>query len=106
MCGFKDEVVLVTRGSRGVGRAIARLFPPEVLADFHNFIVPVETGDLCLFTGNLVHGVLRGEMAAASKKRLLITFSWGRKMTVKSFGGHSCWKPQKEPPVRPAESLL
>ncbi len=53
-------------------------YPPELLTDFSNFIVPVETGDLCLFNGNLVHGVLRGEMTA-SKRRLLITFFMGQK---------------------------
>jgi len=53
-------------------------YPPELLTDFSNFIVPVETGDLCLFNGNLVHGVLRGE-TTSSKKRLLITFFMGKK---------------------------
>ena len=53
-------------------------YPPELLTDFSDCIVPVETGDLCLFNGNLVHGVLRGEMTA-SKRRLLITFFMGQK---------------------------
>ena len=54
-------------------------YPPELLTAFPNFIVPVETGDLCLFNGNLVHGVLRGEMTPSKKRRLLITFFMGQK---------------------------
>jgi len=53
-------------------------YPPELLTDFPDFIIPVETGDLCLFNGNLVHGVLRGE-TASSRRRLLITFFMGQK---------------------------
>ena len=53
-------------------------YPPELLANFSNFIIPVETGDLCVFNGNLVHGVLRGE-TTTSQKRLLITFFMGQK---------------------------
>lgn len=53
-------------------------YPPELLTDFPNFIIPVETGDVCVFNGNLVHGVLRGE-TNSSKRRLLITFFMGQK---------------------------
>lgn len=53
-------------------------YPPELLSNFPSFIIPLETGDLCVFNGNLVHGVLRGEMAS-SQKRLLLTFFMGQK---------------------------
>lgn len=48
-------------------------YPPELLSEYPSIIIPVETGDLCVFNGNLVHGVLRGN-TMSPKKRLLITF--------------------------------
>ena len=48
-------------------------YPPELLDEFESLVIPVETGELCVINGNLIHAVLRGETAAASKDRLLIT---------------------------------
>lgn len=49
-------------------------YPPEVLQEFPNIIIPVATGDICLLNGNLAHAVLRGDPNVSSKKRLLVTF--------------------------------
>jgi hypothetical protein len=48
-------------------------YPAELLTEYPSMIIPVETGDLCVFNGNLVHAVLRGN-TTSPKKRLLITF--------------------------------
>jgi hypothetical protein len=48
-------------------------YPPEVLREYPSQIIEVETGDLCLLHGNLVHAVLRGDGAPAPRSRLLIT---------------------------------
>ena len=48
-------------------------YPPELLQRFPSRTVPVETGDLCLLHGNLVHAVLRGDVAVSPRNRLLIT---------------------------------
>jgi hypothetical protein len=47
-------------------------YPAELLAEYPSTIIPVETGDLCVINGNLVHAVLRGD-TTSPKKRLLIT---------------------------------
>jgi hypothetical protein len=47
-------------------------YPAEPLAEYPSIVIPVETGDLCVMNGNLVHAVLRGA-APTPKKRLLIT---------------------------------
>jgi hypothetical protein len=47
-------------------------YPAELLAEYANIIIPVETGDLCLINGNLIHAVRRGD-AASPKNRLLLT---------------------------------
>ena len=48
-------------------------YPAELLEEFPSIIIPVETGDLCVINGNLVHAVLRGDPVASAKQRLLIT---------------------------------
>lgn len=47
-------------------------YPAELLDDYPSFVIPVETGDLCVVNGNLVHAVLRGD-ARAPRNRLLLT---------------------------------
>lgn len=47
-------------------------YPVHPLAEYPRIIVPVETGDLLVFNGNLVHAVLRGN-TASPQNRLLIT---------------------------------
>jgi len=47
-------------------------YPAELLSGYPSLVIPVETGDLCVTNGNLIHAVLRGE-ATSPKKRLLIT---------------------------------
>lgn len=51
-------------------------YPAESLSDFPSFTVAVETGDLCVANGNLVHAVLRGN-TASSRSRLLLTCFMG-----------------------------
>lgn len=48
-------------------------YPAELLTRFPSLIIPVETGDVCVINGNLVHAVLRGNTEASPKKRLLMT---------------------------------
>ena len=51
-------------------------YPAELLADFPCLTIEVETGDLCVANGNLVHAVLRGS-TASPRNRLLLTCFMG-----------------------------
>jgi hypothetical protein len=52
-------------------------YPAELLDEFQSIIIPIETGDLCVVNGHLVHAVVRGNSTVLSKNRLLITFFMG-----------------------------
>lgn len=47
-------------------------YPSELLADYESLLIAVETGDLCVINGNLVHAVVRGN-TTSPKSRLLLT---------------------------------
>ncbi len=48
-------------------------YPAPLLSDIPSMVIPVEKGDLLVFNGNLVHGVLRGN-STSSNRRLVLTF--------------------------------
>ena len=60
-------------------------YPAELLDDYPSIVIPVETGDLCVVNGNLVHAVLRGDSRAPRKRLLLTCF-----MTV-NFANELIW---------------
>lgn len=49
-------------------------YPGEALREHESIIVPVETGDLCVINGNLVHAV-RGPSAPGDRRLLLTCFT-------------------------------
>ncbi|PYP89478.1 MAG: beta-ketoacyl-ACP reductase [Candidatus Angelobacter sp. Gp1-AA117] len=72
MGGFKDEVVLVTGGSRGVGRAIARLFAQEgarVIVNYKNGQTEAEE-TLSLLDGG-PHFALQADISKAAEVRAM-----------------------------------
>lgn len=48
-------------------------YPAELLNNLPSMTIPVETGEMCLINGNLLHAVLRGNPTTQSKDRILIT---------------------------------
>jgi hypothetical protein len=54
-------------------------YPAELLTEYPSLTIAVETGDLCIANGNLVHAVLRGD-AATPRSRLLLTCFMGRNL--------------------------
>ena len=54
-------------------------YPAELLSEYPSLTIAVETGDLCIVNGNLVHAVLRGN-ADSPRSRLLLTCFMGRNL--------------------------
>jgi hypothetical protein len=67
-----DDETRAELGLSGVGFP----YPAEPLEEHPSFTLAVETGDLCIVNGNLVHAVVRGN-AASPKSRLLLTCFMG-----------------------------
>jgi hypothetical protein len=67
-----DNETLDDLGLSGVGFP----YPAELLEEFRSTTIAVETGDLCVINGNLVHAVVRGK-ATSPKNRLLLTCFMG-----------------------------
>lgn len=67
-----DNETLDDLGLSGVGFP----YPPELLKEFPSTTIAVETGDLCVINGNLVHAVVRGN-TSTPKSRLLLTCFMG-----------------------------
>ena len=67
-----DDETRAELGLTGVGFP----YPPELLSEYPATVIEVETGDLCVVNGNLVHAVMRGD-ATSPKSRLLLTCFMG-----------------------------
>ena len=73
MSGFQDEVVLVTGGSRGVGRAIAILFAEEgarVIVNYRNGRAEAEE-TLSLLNAGQKHFALQADISKAAEVRAM-----------------------------------
>jgi 3-oxoacyl-[acyl-carrier protein] reductase len=80
MSGFKDEVVLVTGASRGLGRAITRLFAKEgarVIVNYKNGRTEAEE-TLSLLDGGQQHFVLQADVSKAAEVRAMFQEIEGR----------------------------
>lgn len=67
-----DSETLEDLGLSGVGFP----YPADLLEEFPSTTIAVETGDLCVINGNLVHAVVRGN-TSSPKSRLLLTCFMG-----------------------------
>lgn len=65
-----DDETRAELGLTGVGFP----YPPQLLSDFPATVIEVETGDLCVVNGNLVHAVMRGDIASPRSRLLLTCF--------------------------------
>jgi hypothetical protein len=63
-----DDETRAELGLSGVGFP----YPAELLDDYSSTVIEVQTGDLCVVNGNLVHAVMRGN-TSSPKDRLLLT---------------------------------
>ena len=68
-----DDETRAELGLSGVGFP----YPAELLSEYPSTLIEVETGDLCVVNGNLVHAVVRGNIARP-RNRLLLTCFMGR----------------------------
>ena len=67
-----DDETRAELGLTGVGFP----YPAELLSEYPATVIEVETGDLCVVNGNLVHAVVRGN-TASPRNRLLLTCFMG-----------------------------